>query len=193
MITESDSLRIGSLNLLNNPVDLGARLPTLVDEVTANGLQVLCLQEVLEGERSRVEDALFSVGFTSCSYAPSVMNRRTGLRDGTAIFSRVAPTAFDALLFQVDGERVLDKPTIPAVTAHLVVNGRNVHVLSCHFAWGGHSESVRLRQASEVSLYAQSIRASDPEAVVLLAGDLNAAEDSSTVRFLHGQAGEHEW
>lgn len=187
MNSDSNTLRIGSLNLLNNPDGLEDRIPTLISEAIDKNFQVLCLQEVLEVERPRIEQALFAAGFTACSYAPTILNHRTGHRDGTAIFTKVAPTSFDTFLFNVDGERSLEKPTIPAMTAHLEVNGRNVHVITCHFAWGSRNESVRLRQASEVSDYAARIMAADSDAVVLLAGDLNASEDFSTIRFFHGK------
>lgn len=188
MVNDSDILRFGSLNLLNNPSHLRERIPALVQEVSERDIQVLCLQEVLRDDRLLVEEALFNAGFVSASYGEPVLNKHSGNFDGTAIFSKMVPTAYDFLSFEeIEQEIMVEKKPIPAVVARFELNGRSVHVLSCHFAWGSFSEAVRLRQASVISRYARSVKLADSTAVVLAAGDFNARETSSTIRFLHGE------
>lgn len=180
----SNNLRFATLNFLNRKDNLDVRVKSLVEEIKEKDIQVFALQEILDDVHEELEAALFELGFISCSYGGTLDNRRGGF-NGNAIFSKIAPITYTNFDF-TDDSVLAKSETIPAVIAHFQYNNRNVYAISAHFSWGGKNEGNRIRQATLISEYADSLRAEDPECIVLLGGDLNAVEDSSTVRYLNG-------
>jgi uncharacterized protein len=91
------------------------------------------------------------------------------------------------------------------LAGEFLFNGHKVFVVANHFVsklgddpmWGQHqppvnsSESQRHQQADEVASFVQSLAAADPNANVLVVGDLNDFQFSDTVSILEG-AGLHD-
>lgn len=179
-----DTLRFATLNFLNKKPNFDLRLQSLINEIQDKDIQIFALQEILEDVHEELEEALFSIGFTSCSYGGTIENH-SGTFNGNAIFSKIAPVSYTNFDFTVD-PILADSVIIPAVIAHFVYNDRNIYTISAHFAWGGKHESTRIRQATVLSEYADELRKTDPDCVILLGGDLNAVEQSTTIRYLSG-------
>jgi endonuclease/exonuclease/phosphatase family metal-dependent hydrolase len=182
--TTNTNLRFATLNFLNKKDNFNLRVQSLVEEIKDKDIQIFALQEILDDVHEELEAALFELGFTSCSYGGTLSNS-TGGFNGNAIFSKITPIAYTNFDFKTD-EVLAKKHVIPAVIAHFQYNNRNVYAISAHFSWGGKNEGNRIRQATLLSEYADLLREEDPECIILLGGDLNAVEQSSTVRYLNG-------
>lgn len=198
-IPREQLLRVASLNLLNSTLRLDERYALLQQELMRAKPDVLCLQEVIVEQRERLTDVLRQVGFTAGEFggtvtANAVLGSFTST-SGCAVFTRSKEAEFVEFDFKKSFSTLM-VPTpsaIPTVAARLNLgsDGGVVHVLSSHFAWGMQNEAVRLRQATAVNDYAEQAKVDDPEAVVILGGDLNAIPDSSTLRYLHGLQADH--
>jgi endonuclease/exonuclease/phosphatase family metal-dependent hydrolase len=180
----NNNLRFATLNFLNKKEDFSLRVQSLVEEIKDKDIQIFALQEILDDVHEELEAALFELGFTSCSYGGTLDNRRGGF-NGNAIFSKIVPITYTNFDFTND-DILVKSEIIPAVIAHFQYNNRNVYAMSAHFSWGGKNEGNRIRQATLLSEYADNLRQEDPECIILLGGDLNAIEQSSTVRYLTG-------
>lgn len=185
------SLHIGQLNFLNNLNHFSSRLTTLSAELEEQNFDVVCFQEILEEAREDLEEVMERLGFVSSAYGPTVENRH-GSKNGNAIFTKIVPTWYDFIEFQFDDEIPGTHTFIPVVVAKMAIDGQLVFVLSAHLAWGGTSEQARLRQVTVLNEKAEAIVSEHPDAIIVLTGDFNAVEESSTIRYLTGKQENHE-
>lgn len=178
------TLRVGSFNLLNRHENLAARLERLVAEVQRLDLDVLCLQEVLAN--GELDVAAYFAERTALTHAHAAKPKvkANGDQHGTLILARSRFTKRSEEHYHPVFTRGVT--LIPATHVALTHNGRQVHVFDAHLAWGSTAEPLRMQQAEILVAKADAIRREDPTAVILLAGDFNAVEQSSTVRFLTG-------
>jgi endonuclease/exonuclease/phosphatase family metal-dependent hydrolase len=185
VIPANQTLRLGSLNLLNNFDQITQRVDALVEELKDKDLDVLCLQEVLTSEDLKVVETLQKeLGFKTSKQAP-VAHRLDGRMQGNAILVK-AETEFKILSSYVEGSK--QKQVFQdSVAAQFTYNGQEINVLTAHFTWGGDQEWVRLRQAEQLNDYAEKLLQVNPKAIVLLAGDFNAIDTSDTMRYFYGQ------
>lgn len=183
-IPGSELLRVGSLNLLNQHAHLRQRLDGLVAEITRLDLDVLLLQEVLT--ESDPDTATYIAEHTHLKYAHAADPKKkpNEASYGTMVLSRTKFVKKGQERFSVvfSAGMAITAATYIATK----VNDRAVHIFNVHFTWGSASEPMRMQQAEILTTWARSIRKEDPEAVILMGGDFNAQQDSSTLRFLTG-------
>lgn len=182
-------LRVGSLNLLNQHAHLQGRLDGLIAEIERLDLDVLLLQEVLE--HSEPDTATYIAEHTRLNFSHAAPPKKANEGSyGNRILSRKKLVEKGDERFHVvfAGNRA----AIPTAYAAIEFNGRKVHIFNVHLTWGSDSEPLRMHQAEIITGWAQAIRLKDPEAIILLGGDLNAQPQSSTFRYLTGQqSGDH--
>jgi endonuclease/exonuclease/phosphatase family metal-dependent hydrolase len=179
----ANTIRIASLNLLNNDHNLETRISNLVEELKIVDPDILCLQEVMD-ERTyhTLETIADKLGYKSTYHAITVPQMHTGVLFGNAILTKT----------NLSTSHILDENNLdifnaaPIITTSFQHNGYNVHVINAHLAWGSNSSGLRTRQAEKISHYATQTRENDPHSIILFAGDLNALENSGTVRYLEG-------
>ncbi len=182
-ITPDEKFRIGSLNILNNADGLEERMIALAKHLKHKNFDALCLQEVLGDSEDTFDSITFlkrELGFPF-SFAPEPVSVAGSPLSGNAILSKHKFVNSFALNTEVEGA---SRESIPVAVSVVNVNGRDIHILSAHLAWGGPNEWVRLRQAELVSAYAAGVFSENN--IILLMGDLNTPSDSSTLRFLNG-------
>lgn len=174
-------LRVASINTLNSREALPYRYGRIAELLEGLKVDVVLLQEVIEPDALR-ED-LETVGFSFWAQTlPDSMEgapkNEPGAGDCRAIASRVPLDAWSMVELGV-GQRA-------GLFASLEVGKQTVNFLTAHFAWGGNAEQTRLKQAMKINDWATRLELLDPEAITILGGDLNANEDSRTVRYLRG-------
>jgi endonuclease/exonuclease/phosphatase family metal-dependent hydrolase len=185
LIAPEKLLRIATINILHTPKLVKERVKALVEELEFKDIDVLCLQEVLSdrsyGILETLEDEL---GYT-LSHVASSFDDTTGFPQGNAILVKSEKATFKELDMTID--EVADKFIFsPAVIAEFTYNHYQVNVINAHLKWGSENEWIRLRQAERISKYAAYVKEKNPEAIILFAGDFNAVEETSTLRFLYG-------
>lgn len=185
VVPGGELLRVGTLNLLNQPANLRQRLDGLTAEIERLDLDVLLLQEVLE--QSEPDTAAYLAEHTHLKYSHAAPPKKKPNEEsyGNRILSRTKFLKKGDERFHVifAGSHSI----IPAAYGAIEFNGRMVHIFNVHLVWGSAAEPLRMQQAEIMSSWASSIRREDSEAVILLGGDLNAQPQSSTFRFLTGQ------
>jgi endonuclease/exonuclease/phosphatase family metal-dependent hydrolase len=184
-IPAADTLRVASLNLLNQPGNLQARLANLAAEVRALDLDVLCLQEVLAEADPMVADYLTQHTQLAHTHAAEPKWKAGGASYGTLTLTRKPLTCHEQMTYA--GIDARGSAIIPATIVGIEHNGRTVHIINVHLAWGSQAEPVRMRQAELLNFWTERKRAADPDAIVLMLGDFNAEENNSVMRFLRGQ------
>lgn len=182
-----DSLvRVASLNLLNNPSRIVERVEAFIRVAGGLEFNILCLQEVLESEQYRIIDRVSeALGFRA-SYSDMVYHEKVGHNQGNVILAKDPATTFATINLEVTGfpQNTLIPPA--AVVSKSIVNGRELHVITAHLTWGSTTEWVRLRQVEKINEYAWKAKELNPKAIVIFTGDLNAVDESSTLRYLYG-------
>ena len=178
-----NTIRIASLNLLNSDYNLETRINNLIAELETVNPDVLCLQEVMD-ERTyhTLETIADTLGYKSSYHAINAPQMHTGVLFGNAILIKTAH-ATSSILYENQLDIYNPAPIITTTFTH---NKYNVHVINAHLAWGSNSSGLRTRQAEKISQHAATTRANDPKSIILFAGDLNAIENSGTVRYLQG-------
>lgn len=182
-ITSDEKFRIGSLNILNNVDKLEERMAALVHHLKHQKFDALALQEVLGKTETNFDVIGFlqeELGF-DYSFTPEAISVSGSPFGGNSVLSKHKFVESFALHTNIKNE---PRAGIPTAVGVVNVNGRDIHILSCHFTWGGDNEWVRLRQAEIVDAYAKRVHTEDN--IILLMGDLNTVPDSSTLRYLYG-------
>ena len=170
------TIRVGTLNLLNDPHRMEERYHSAAEELARQEIEVVALQEV--ASEAVAKEAFLSAGFSHWASAPLKRDPLGERSDAVAVASRIPivhSTAFESEGF--------DRPWLEA-KFHL--ESRSMYVATAHFSWGSFSEGRRLEQAVQMETRASQAQDEDPEAIYILAGDLNADEDSRTLRYLRG-------
>ena len=183
-ITKPDnSLRLVSINVLNKALNIESRLNELIKELKVINPDILCLQEVIRPEVYPILEILSQeLGFVTNFSLLETPDKFTGGLSGTAILSKTKEEHFSILS---QNTLNLTHP-LPIITSSFMHSGYKVYVITAHLTWGSHATGTRTRQAERISQYARGIREIEPEAIILLAGDLNCLDTSETIRFLQG-------
>lgn len=181
MTSTKPTIRIASINLLNNPSGFGKRAQLLAQELERIQPDVLCLQEIASLEERQLVALMEQLGYVN-SYAASRNKHRNGFFYGNMTFSRLPIIDAEELALQV-----VKAPITPLAGAVVHVRKQNTlfTVINVHLAWGADNEWVRLRQVEEIADYAKRLRRESPHPVVL-AGDFNSVPRSTTYQFLTG-------
>jgi len=185
----TNTIRVASLNLLNNSRNIETRVEELIKELTIINPDILCLQEVIQTETFPIIQTLANaLGYTTTFHTAETPEKHTGIHYGNAILSKTKETHFDTL----GQEELHILNPVPILTSSFEIHGHNVHIVNAHLAWGSRNSGTRTRQAEKIAQYALQVREADPQAVVIMTGDLNAVEESGTIRFLKGLEETHQ-
>lgn len=182
--TPTKTIRIASLNFLNNPNFFENRLTTLIPTLSSLQPDVILMQEVLENKKDLLKEKLKETGYKYSSFGGIDPNKLSG----NAIFSKLEITNEEFLDFS-HISNLVEKPSfyIPTVVADIEFHGTKLSLISSHFTWGFQNEASRLLQAEEISRYTENRKNLDTDRVIIFGGDLNASEHSATVQFLKGR------
>jgi len=175
------TLRIATLNILNNPSGFGKRASMLLEEIVKIQPDVINLQEVPSLEEAQLFQAFDRIGYTD-SYSASKNRHGNGFYYGNVTLSRLPIVDADELPLAV---LKAEKTPVAAGIVRVEKNGNPATIINAHLTWGSNMEWVRLRQAEQIADYAWQNWLANARPI-LLAGDLNSVPESSTVRFLSG-------
>lgn len=166
------TFRIGQLNLNNR--DQLERLPLIAAAARHSKLDVLAVQELRDPQA--LMEALLPYGYIYSEFT----EYRTvdGVPEYVGVIS-------DHRLIRGNASVLANDDGFTCVTVEL--GQQRANIISAHFAWGNHSEAERLYQAERVDALAVEMAKEFPQAVTVLAGDLNAEPDYRSVRFLSGK------
>jgi endonuclease/exonuclease/phosphatase family metal-dependent hydrolase len=173
-------VRVVTLNLWNLSGDWRARRRAVLDVLRRAAPDVVCLQEVVAGERgNQAEWLAHELGGWSVAYAGA---EARGGRFGNAVASRQPIDTWS----HVDLPYEDDPHEVRRVAVHARTGG--VDVFSTHLAWQLHDAALRERQVQELVRFVEA--RTDPAAPVgpVVAGDFNAEPDSTAIRYLCGLA-----
>jgi endonuclease/exonuclease/phosphatase family metal-dependent hydrolase len=186
-----NSIRVASFNLLNKALNMETRLNSLIEELEVINPDVLCLQEVIETKDYPVLERLSEeLGFVTYFTKRETKGAFGEELSGPAILSKTQEEHF-SILDQSGIGINSSLPQLPILTSSFMHNGYKIYVINTHLTWGSHSTGIRTRQAERISQYARGIREIEPQAVILLTGDFNCVEESTTIRFLKGLEETH--
>jgi endonuclease/exonuclease/phosphatase family metal-dependent hydrolase len=174
-------LRVLTLNIWNLSGDWRSRRHAILAVLQRFEPDVVCLQEVVAGERGNQAGWLASeLGGWSLAYAGEPPHTATEARFGNAVLSRwpITRSSSAHLPYEPDEQEV----------RRVVVHARTeaIDVFSTHLSWQLHDAALRERQ---VRVLAQFIsEQADPSARLgpVIAGDFNAEPDSTAIRYLSG-------
>lgn len=187
MLVDDGSIRMMTLNLWHNDVDVPARLAAAAAEVGARSPEVLCLQEVmfrLDGTDTASELAELT-GLSVVALLPVYSFGGEGHRSGLAVLSKL-PVISAPISLPLPGGDARDQGRAALVVFLSTPAGRPLVVATTHLAWGAVAEAARLRQVMALDAYFEEVEAHSPGAVCVLAGDLNAAPHGDSLGFLKG-------
>lgn len=186
-IPKKHTLTIASLNLLSKSENLNVRVDNLIKEVETLNIDVLCLQEILLTDTEMVKEKFKQFGFAHVAVGdPSLPAEVDDIKllQQNIILSK--HEIVETTLIDLNVEDLIKTRSPSAVCIKLNINGYNVHITTAHLAWSAVVEWKRIRQAEIISRHALHVRTNDPDSILILAGDLNAQENSSTLRYLKG-------
>lgn len=178
-------LRIATLNLWNFELDAQLRLERAAGWMNDAGIDVLCVQEVLEldGVSSSVRLAELA-GWqivTPVHHDGNVAN--------TAVLCAPHVDVIAGTGTLIELPAVTQLSMLFAAACRIETSAGPLAVLSAHLAWGGRQEPARLAQAQHLTAWVdEHVGADDTEHPAILAGDFNTGPDSDTLRYLTGEA-----
>lgn len=180
----SKTIRVASLNFLNNPTFFEKRLETLIPILESIKPDVILMQEILKDKQNILVESLSKLGYVDHLFGSTDHNKDSG----NAVFSKIRLDKTASINFEHISDQV-EKPSsyIPAAIVELEYEGCQISLISTHFTWGFQNEASRVLQAEAISRYTEAKKTQDPERIIILGGDLNASEHSATVQFLKGR------
>lgn len=181
-VLPEEMFRVGTLNLWSHPYRLTERLSKLSEELVALNFDIIAIQEINHAHKEEIVEAFTSLGFTEY-----FVNEPTTLPDGTqygtAIFSKPFGVTYTPVAQFVEGSPALP---VNAIHAAIPYNNTVIHLFNAHLSWGSANEWVRVRQAELIDTYVKELETHYPEDSFILVGDLNATQETSTLRYLKG-------
>lgn len=175
MLKTKATLRIASINILNEPLGNDDRYLRLGRHLKEEKVEVVALQEVVDNEA--LEEALRNYGFKYFHFGTPFCREGDINYDCNAIASKTPFDGHEIIDFNVEERN--------AAVVKFVIDKKNLYLASAHFAWGSDSEYKRLKQAMQLDSFAAYKQATE-DAVFILGGDLNADENHRTIRYLKG-------
>lgn len=187
-MADTAALRVLQLNTWNVEGPWPQRLQEIVAQIRRLQPDVVCLQEVVSGPDGRssahiLADALVAggshpwhVAYAGTPYPEEVLGVPEGALWGVAVLSRWPIEAEHSQLL-ADG--------YPSMWMVLHARTNRIDVFSTHLTPAAHDGVWRERQALEVDAFVRTHQGESPLPVILC-GDLNAAPESSEIRYLTG-------
>ena len=181
-------VRIATWNLWGRYGPWEARLPVIIENLSAINADILALQEVWEDDmRSQAEELAVALGCTEPVYAANL--ERDGARSGNAVLSRWPITRHEVRRLPRRGEHgATDDEGEERLCVFAEVDGPRgpIQMFCAHLSWSEDHSSVRQEQTRDIARFIREMRPRPFPAV--LCGDLNAEQSSDELRQLTGRA-----
>jgi len=167
--------------MLNEPSDVEERTRLVVSELKNLLPDVLMLQEVLDIEFNAARYIADELGYSGIQYGDFVTHSFNKEQYGCVTLSRKPFDDFAVLHEPAEGINI-----VPSVATIFTLNGVKWSFINNHFAWGSRAEHRRLTQAKMNTEYARARKSESLDSVIVMAGDLNAVPEASSIRYLDG-------
>jgi endonuclease/exonuclease/phosphatase family metal-dependent hydrolase len=181
-------VRIATWNLWGRYGPWEARMPVIIENLSAINADILALQEVWEDDsRSQARELAAALGCSEPVYAANL--ERDGFRSGNAILSRwpIARAEVRELPRQGANEAIDDEGEERLCVFAEVTGPRGpIQMFCAHLSWSEDHSAIRQEQVAEICRFVRDKRPRQFPAV--LCGDLNADPESDEIRMLTGRA-----
>jgi endonuclease/exonuclease/phosphatase family metal-dependent hydrolase len=181
-------VRIVTWNLWGRYGPWEARLPVIVENLSAINADIVALQEVWEDdERSQAKEIAEELGCREPVYAANL--ERDGARSGNAILSRWPITKHEVRTLPRRGDHdANDDEGEERLCVFAEIDGPRgpIQVFCAHLSWSSDHSSIRQNQVADICRFVREKRPRIFPAV--LCGDLNADPGSDEIRMLTGRA-----
>jgi endonuclease/exonuclease/phosphatase family metal-dependent hydrolase len=181
-------VRIATWNLWGRYGPWEARLPVIIENLSAINADIIALQEVWEDdERSQAKEIAEELGCTEPVYAANL--ERDGARSGNAILSRWPITKHEVRTLPRRGDHdAIDEEGEERLCLFAEIDGPRgaIQVFCAHLSWSSDHSSIRQNQVADICRFVRETRPRVFPAV--LCGDLNADPYSDEIRMLTGRA-----
>lgn len=182
IINTESQLRIATINIMLDEFLLPERIQHLTQEIETLNPDILCLQEVNTNTSTDIVKLIAEkLNYQSTFTSKPATNKHTTVN---AILTKTPNTKFKNINLKLQTETHKYPDTIHATLTH---NNTETHIITTHLPWGTFNGPVRYKQAIAVNKLAETITKNNPEAIIVLAGDLNAKETETTIQYLKGQ------
>jgi len=181
-------VRIATWNVWGRYGPWEARLPVIIENLSAINADILALQEVWDDdERNQAREIAKALGYSEPVYAPNL--ERDGARSGNAVLSRWPIVRHDVRTLPRRGEHdATDEEGEERLCVFAEVDGPRgpIQVFCAHLSWSDDHSSIRQHQVADICQFVRDQRPRQFPAV--LCGDLNADPKSDEIRMLTGRA-----
>jgi endonuclease/exonuclease/phosphatase family metal-dependent hydrolase len=181
-------VRIATWNLWGRYGPWEARLPVIIENLSAINADIVALQEVWEDdERSQAKEIAEELGCTEPVYAANL--ERDGARSGNAILSRWPITKHEVRTLPRRGDHdAIDEEGEERLCLFAEIDGPRgaIQIFCAHLSWSSDHSSIRQNQVADICRFVREKRPRVFPAV--LCGDLNADPYSDEIRMLTGRA-----
>lgn len=188
-ITPEEQFRIASLNMLHNDIRRSERMQMLIEELQTIDADVLCLQEVrTDGEidiLQTLSDALNMKFFHKGTDSEDV---KSGNMSCNAILSKTQPESNKTIPLGVSGAQAV---FLESVMVSLKFNESEIFIMNAHLAWGGHNGWARQHQLELLVRESERVKIKSPDAVIIIAGDLNEIDSAQPLKYMYGESEGH--
>jgi len=181
-------IKIQTLNLWHHHAEHQLRLKAVAKRLAIEQPDVICLQEVIfwPDGTSTADFLAAETGMTVvASHAQPNTANEDGPTSGNAILSNLAAGVRGFVPLIPNLNRTVNSHAVWFWT--LTPMGNPLLVINTHLSWGVFNEYQRLQEAIDVNRLAKELIKDHPDALVILAGTMNATPDSDSMRFLTGK------
>lgn len=176
-----EQLRLATLNVLHSPLHAEKRFDFLINELNEIKPDVLHIQEA---NFSYFPDLIHKIA-KDCGFKAMGKTSDIKARNSDNTSSNITLVRKNARFTELpvpNGESSLFN--IPTLLTETTFNDLSVYTFNVHLAWGAHAEGYRLKQIMQIEEQARMISEIRPQSVIIMAGDFNALDNGSAVRFL---------
>lgn len=182
IISTNNQLRIATINIMHDEFIQPERTQQLIQEIQTLNPDILCLQEVnLNASTNIIQTIAEQAGYTSHHTSTPAKSKTV---TANAILTKNPDTTYKNINLKNPTPEHKYPHSIHATLTH---NNHEIHILTTHLPWGTFNGPARLKQTIELNKKALVIAAANPDATIILAGDLNAKETETTIQYLKGQ------
>jgi len=181
-------VRVATWNLWGRYGPWEARLPVIIENLSAINADIIALQEVWEDdERNQAKEIARALGCPEPVFAANL--ERDGARSGNAIVSRWPIVRHEVRKLPREGAHgAIDDEGEERLCVFAEVEGPrgNIQMFCAHLSWSEDHSAIRQEQVGEICRFVRETR---PRVFpALLCGDLNAEPQSDELRMLTGRA-----
>ena len=188
---------IATLNMLNDPVTLGRRIPALDHELSRVQPGIICTQELLHDGARGIRADLIGV-LDRAGLAVASVGRPSGWTTAGLCGNAIADRSD---LYRVVETGLIEFGSTPRVwdetkdAAYAVLADArdaaapHLIVFSAHLAWGAENGAERLAAVTRIESYAADLVGRHAGALVVFAGDFNETPNGAALRYLRGETG----